>query len=152
MATRRFEARTFIPAPAAEAFDWIADYRNVPRVLDGVTRWEPLGRKTRGKGARFDVEMRTLGVPLTSELELVEWDRPRRLAWRSSGGLISQEGAWTITDARGGATVQLAIEYVPPAAALGNLLAGPVERAARNRLQSALDRMADFVAAERQTT
>ena len=96
--------------------------------------------------------MRTLGVPLTSELELVEWDRPRRLAWRSSGGLISQEGAWTITDARGGATVQLAIEYVPPAAALGNLLAGPVERAARNRLQSALDRMADFVAAERQTT
>jgi uncharacterized membrane protein len=87
--------------------------------------------------------MRTLGVPLTSELELVEWDRPHRLAWASRGGLIRQEGAWTIVKRGDGVDVTLAIEYEPPAAALGNLLAGPVESLARQRLQRALRRMAE---------
>ncbi len=147
--SRRFEARTFIAAPPEAAFDWIADYRNVPLVLEGVSRWQPLTRKTSGVGARFDVEMRTLGLPLTAELELTEWDRPRRIAWSSRGGLIHQDGAWTIEPEDGGAAVELSIEYVPPAAAIGNLLAGPVERLAHNRLQKALDRMSSYVTGAR---
>jgi uncharacterized membrane protein len=139
--SRRFEASTFIGAPPEAAFAWIADYRNVPRVLDGVSRWDPLSRKTRGVGARFHVEMHTLGVPLNSELELTEWRPPRRIAWTSRGGLIHQDGAWTLEPEAGGVRVHLMIEYVPPAAAVGNLLAGPVERLARGRLQKALDRM-----------
>ena len=132
-------------ATPEDTFDWIADYRNVPRVLDGVSRWEPLTRKISGVGARFDVEMHTLGIPLSSELELTEWERPRRIAWTSRGGLIHQDGAWTIAREAGGTGVELSIEYVPPAAALGNLLAGPVERLARGRLQKALDRMGEYV-------
>lgn len=127
------------------AFDWIADYHHVRSVLEGVTRWEPVTARTSGVGARFDVEMRTLGVPLTSELEIVEWTRPHRLAWSSRGGLIKQEGAWTIVKRLGGIEVSLAIEYVPPAAAIGNLLAGPVEGLARQRLQKALERMAEVL-------
>lgn len=100
-------------------------------------------------GARFDVEMHTLGVPLSSELELTAWDRPHRLAWASRGGLIHQEGAWTIEAEGAGTSVRLTIDYVPPAAALGNLLAGPVERLARGRLQKALDHMQDYLGAER---
>ena len=149
MGSRRFEARTFIAAEPEEAFDWIGDYRNVPRVLEGVSKWEPLTRKKAGIGARFDVEMRTLGVPLTSELELTEWERPHRIAWSSRGGLIHQEGSWTIEAEDGGSSVELAIEYVPPAAAVGNLLAGPVERLARGRLQKALDRMNDYLVEDR---
>lgn len=148
MGSRTFKARTFIAAAPEAAFDWIADYRNVPRVLEGVNRWEPLTRKRSGVGARFDVEMHTLGVPLSSELELTEWDRPHRIAWTSRGGLIRQDGAWTIEPEDGGASVELTIDYVPPAAALGNLLAGPVERLARGRLQKALDHMNDYVAGE----
>lgn len=125
------------------AFEWIADYRNVPEVLEGVTRWTPLTERTSGVGARFDVEMRTLGVPLQSELELVDWDPPRHLAWSSRGGLIKQEGGWTIVKRGKGVEVTLKIEYVPPAAAIGNLLAGPVEALARQRLQRALHRMAE---------
>lgn len=127
------------------AFAWIADYRNVPRVLDGVSRWEPVSGRTEGKGARFDVEMRTLGVPLSSELELVEWEPPRRIAWSSRGGLIRQEGGWTIVKRGDGVDVTLTIEYEPPAAAIGNLLAGPVEALARRRLQFALERMAGYL-------
>ena len=132
---------------AEAAFAWIADYRHVPLVLDGVTRWEPLGRKKSGVGARFDVEMRTLGVPLTSEMELVEWEAPRRIAWASRGGVIRQDGAWTIEDLGDGIEVTLMIEYEPPAAAVGNLLAGPVEALARRRLQKALERMGEHLEA-----
>lgn len=142
-------ARTFIGAAPEEAFDWIADYRNVPRVLEGVSRWEPVTRRRSGVGARFDVEMHTLGVPLSSELELTEWERPRRIAWTSRGGLIHQDGAWTIEPEDGGSSVELTIDYVPPAAALGNFLAGPVERLARGRLQKALDHMNDYFEEDR---
>jgi ribosome-associated toxin RatA of RatAB toxin-antitoxin module len=146
--SRKFEARTVVDVSPEDAFDWISDYRNVPRVLEGVSRWEPLTRKRAGVGARFDVEMHTLGVPLTSELELTEWERPHRIAWTSRGGLIHQDGAWTIEPDGARTSVELTIEYVPPAAALGNLLAGPVERLARGRLQKALDRLGDYFAEE----
>ena len=143
MATRRFEATQRIRVDAETVFDWIADYRNVPKVLEGVTRWEPLSRETAGPGARFAVEMRTLGVSLSNVLELVEWDRPRRLTWRSLSGLVKQNGAWSIVKRRGAVDVTLTIEYKPPIAAIGNLLAGPAEGLARQRLQKALERMAE---------
>ena len=143
MATRRFEASVAMDVSPEAVFDWIADYRNVPRVVDGISRWEPSGRQTTGRGARFDVEMKTLGVPLANELELVDWDRPRRIGWRSRSGLIKQEGGWTIVKRRDGVAVTLRIEYEPPAAAVGNLLAGPVEALARRRLQQALQRIAE---------
>lgn len=149
MSTRRFEARTAIPGCTAEAvFDWIADYRNVPKVLEGVSRWEPLTRRTTGVGARFSAEMRTLGVGLSSDMELVSWDRPHLIGWRSEGGLVEQEGRWEITQDRDDVDVVLVIEYVPPAAAVGNLLARPVEALAQRRLQAALDRLGDEVCGE----
>jgi len=40
------------------AFDFFADHRHVAQVLEGVSRWEPMGRQTQGVGARYSVEMR----------------------------------------------------------------------------------------------
>lgn len=146
MASRRFQARTTLAeCEAREVFEWIADYHNVPLVLEGVTRWEPKSRRTQGVGARFFAEMRTLGIPLTSEMELVDWQPPHRIGWHSRGGLIEQEGSWEIIQAGAEVDVVLTIEYVPPAAALGNLLAGPVEGMAQRRLQKALDRMHEHI-------
>ena len=143
---RRFEARTAIPDCTAEAvFDWIADYRNVPKVLEGVSRWQPLTRRTTGTGARFSAEMRTLGVGLSSDMVLVAWERPRLIGWRSEGGLVEQNGRWVIAQDDGDVEVVLVIEYTPPAAAVGNLLARPVEALAQRRLQAALDRLGEQV-------
>lgn len=126
--------------PPVRAFDFVADYHNVRRVLDGISRWEPLGR-ARGVGARFDVEMRTLGLPLRNVLVLDRWDEPRSLGWRSESGVIAQRGQWTFTPRRGGTEVELEIAYEPPGAALGNLLAGRADVLVRRRLQKALERM-----------
>ncbi len=139
---REFSAATVIRCKPSVAFDWIADYRHVPLVLEGVSRWEPLGR-AEGKGARYRVEMRTFGFPLAAELELDVWDRPRALGWRSVSGLIQQTGRWRFHPVAGGTEVALLIAYQPPAAAIGDFFAGRVEGLVRRRLQNALDRMRD---------
>jgi len=137
---RVFTARVTAAVPARRAFDFVADYRNVSRLLDGVTRWEPLGRD-HGVGARFDVEMRTFGIPLHNVLVIDRWDEPRELAWRSESGLIEQTGGWRFKPRRGGTEIELRIAYEPPGAALGNLIAGRADALVRRRLEMALERM-----------
>jgi ribosome-associated toxin RatA of RatAB toxin-antitoxin module len=138
---RRFRARTFIRRDPRAVFDFIADYRNVPRVLEGVSRWEPIGRKTRGVGARYRVEMRTLGIPLGAVLRLDGWRRPEQISWMSEDGLISQSGGWTFTPREDGVELELEMAYSPPAAALGDLVAGRVEGLVKRRLSKALERI-----------
>jgi uncharacterized membrane protein len=138
---RRFKAHTFIQRPPEDVFDFIADYRHVTDVLDGVTRWEPIGRKARGVGARYQVEMRTFGIPLSAVLRLDSWRRPERISWVSERGLIPQSGGWTFTPRDGGVELELEMAYSPPAAALTDVIAGPVEALVQRRLATALDRI-----------
>jgi Polyketide cyclase / dehydrase and lipid transport len=138
---RRFAARTFIRREPGVVFDFIADYRNVPRVLEGVSRWDPIGRKTRGVGVRYRVEMRTLGIPLGAVLRLDGWRRAERISWVSEDGLIPQSGGWTFTPRDGGVELELEMAYSPPAAGLGDLVAGRVEGLVKRRLSAALERI-----------
>ncbi len=141
MAHRRFTARTVIAREPADVFAWVADHRNVPTVLDGIDRWEPLGGATRGVGARFDVSMRALGVPLENVLVLDRWHEPSAIGWRSESGLIPQAGGWRFEGRPGGTEVTLTIGYDPPGGALGGLLAARVDGLVRGRLEHALERM-----------
>ena len=145
MAWREFRSSREITCKPAQAFDYIADYRNVHSVLEGVTRWQPLGRKTRGEGARFEVEMRTLGIPLGNVLVLDGWKPGRLISWQSESGLISQRGSWTFEPNPAGVRVTLRIAYEPPGAAIGNFLAGRVDSVVRGRLAAALAEMAEVL-------
>jgi ribosome-associated toxin RatA of RatAB toxin-antitoxin module len=139
---REFTASTRIAVAPEAAFDFVADYRNVPKVLEGITRWNPLEPdRAQRRGARYDVEMRTFGIPLANRLVLDAWERPRRIGWRSESGLIAQHGSWTFGRHSGGTTVTLRIGYEPPLAALGNLLAGRADAVVRRRLERALAAM-----------
>ena len=119
----------------------MADHRNVSRVLEGVDRWEPLGERVAGVGARFDVSMRALGLPLDNVLVLDRWDEPRAIGWRSESGLVPQAGGWRFEPRAGGTEVTLTIGYEPPGGALGGLVAGRVDGLVRGRLEQALARM-----------
>ena len=142
MAWREFKSSRGIACTPAQAFTYIADYRNVHSVLEGVTRWLPLGRKTTGVGARFEVEMRTLGIPLGNVLVLDAWKPNRLISWQSESGLLSQRGSWTFEPSPDGVRVTLRIAYEPPGAAIGNLLASRVDSVVRARLAAALAEMA----------
>lgn len=143
MALRSFTARILIDRPPADVFAWVADPRHVPKVLEGVDRWEPLGERASGVGARFDVNMRALGFPLENVLVLDRWDEPRAIGWRSESGLIPQSGGWRFEPRGTGTEVALTIGYEPPGGALGGLVAGRVDGLVRERLRRALERMKD---------
>lgn len=143
MPTIEFTASVVVGCPPERAFDYFADHHHVAQVVDGVSRWEPIGSKSRGVGARYDVEMVALGVPLKSVLRLNRWRRPREIGWVSESGLIKQEGGFTFTKVPDGVHVELRIAYLPPAAMLGALVARRLDWVVRRRLSRSLERIRD---------
>jgi uncharacterized membrane protein len=141
MARLRFAAAVTVRCPPERAFDYFADYRHVAAVLDGVTRWEPIGEQSEGVGARYNVEMQAAGFPLRNVLRLDRWTRPQEIGWISESGLIKQEGGFTFKRVKGGVHIELSIEYVPPAGFLGGAVARALDASVRRRLESALDKI-----------
>jgi hypothetical protein len=141
MATREFSADVAVKTTPERAFDYFADHRHVAAVVEGVTRWEPIGAKTEGIGARYEVEMVALGFPLKSVLRLNRWRRPHEIGWVSEKGVIKQEGGFTFTKVKGGVRIVLRIAYTPPGAMLGAAVARSVDGVVRDRLQKALERI-----------
>ena len=141
MAQREFSAQVTVKCSMEHAFDYFADHRHVAAVVDGVTKWEPIGAKRAGVGARYEVEMVALGFPLTSVLRLDRWRRPHEIGWVSEKGLIKQEGGFTFTKVKGGVHIVLRIAYTPPGAIVGAAVAGRVDGVVRSRLQKALERI-----------
>jgi hypothetical protein len=141
MAQREFSAAVTVSCSPERAFDYFADHRHVAAVLDGVTKWEPIGKRTEGVGARYEVEMVALGFPLKSVLRLNRWRRPAEIGWVSEKGVIKQEGGFTFTKVKGGVHVVLRIAYTPPGAILGAAVARSVDGVVRDRLQKALERI-----------
>lgn len=141
MALREFSAGVTVKVSPEKAFDYFADYRHVPLILDGVTKWEPVNAKTRGVGALYNVEMNAMGFPLSNVLRLNRWRRPTEIGWASQSGLIKQEGGFTFTRVDDGVRIELRIAYEPPAAALGMFVAERVDGVVRRRLEKALKRV-----------
>lgn len=143
MARLEFSAGVNVKAPPERIFDYFTDYRHVAQVLEGVSRWEPIGAKSRGKGARYSVEMSALGFPLKSTLRLNRWQRPEEIGWISESGLIKQEGGFTFAETAHGTRIELRIAYEPPASFLGAAVAHRLEGMVRRRLEDALERIRD---------
>ncbi len=141
MAQLEFSAAVTIKCSPERAFDYFADHRHVAEVLDGISRWEPIGARSQGVGARYEVEMVALGFPLKSVLRLNRWRRPHEIGWVSESGLMKQEGGFTFTTVKAGVHIVLRIGYTPPASILGAAIARRLDWIIRNRLQAALERI-----------
>jgi uncharacterized membrane protein len=146
----RFEFKSEVKVRSSQelAFDYFADYRHVAEVLEGVSRWEPVGAKTRGVGARYNVELVAFGLPLRSVLRLNRWRPAEEIGWESESGLIKQDGGFTFQKVPGGVRIELRIAYEPPASFVGAALARPLDRMVRERLRRALERIKDRIEAE----
>ena len=139
MARLEFASSIDVKTTPERAFDYFADYRHVPQVLEGVSRWQPIGSRSRGLGARFDVEMVTLGVPLKNVLRLNRWRRPEVIGWESESGLIKQEGEFRLRAIPDGVRIELRIAYEPPGSVLGAAVARRMDSMVRGRLDRALE-------------
>jgi hypothetical protein len=148
MGKREFSAEVTMKCSPERAFDYFADHRHVAAVLDGVSKWEPIGSKAQGVGARYEVAMVALGFPLKSVLRLDRWRRPHEIGWVSESGLIKQEGGFTFTQVKGGVHIALRIAYTPPAAMLGSAVAGRMDWLVKRRMQTALERIREVLESE----
>ena len=147
MGKLEFGAAVTVKTTPERAFDYFADYHHVAEVLEGVTRWEPIGDRTRGVGARYRVEMSALGLPLRNVLRLDRWRPPQEMGWVSESGLIKQEGRFRFQPVKDGVHIDLRIAYEPPASVFGTAIARRLDPMIRGRLQRALERIRDVLEA-----
>jgi hypothetical protein len=147
MSRLEFSAGVTEQSTPERAFDYFADYRHVAEVLEGVSRWEPIGARTKGVGARYHVEMTALGIPLRNVLRLSRWQRPNEIAWVSESGLIKQEGGFEFSEVPGGVRIRLHIAYEPPASVIGAAIARRMDGMVRRRLERALERIRETLEA-----
>lgn len=143
MARLEFSAEVTVETTAERAFDYFADYHHVADVLEGINRWEPIGERAQGLGARYRVEMVALGFPLKNVLRLNRWRRPEEIGWVSESGLIKQEGGFKFNPLGRGVKIELRIAYEPPASVIGAAVARRLDPLVRVRLQRALERIRD---------
>ena len=148
MARFEFKSEVTVKSSPERAFDYFTDHRHVAAVLEGVSKWEPVGTKTRGVGARYNVELVAFGLPLRSVLRLNRWKRPEEIGWVSESGLVKQDGGFTFEKTPSGVRIELRIAYEPPASFVGAALARPLDRVVRERLKRALERIRDRLEAD----
>jgi uncharacterized membrane protein len=91
----RLDQSVRISAPPQTVWDYLADPENYLRFMSGLTRWEVVGEKANGLGARYRILLRVGAAEVGGLIEMIEWDEPYDIAWHSVTG-IDQRGRWRI--------------------------------------------------------
>jgi len=120
----RVERAATIAVSPEVAFDFVADPDNALRWMHNFSRFEPEDQSRRGVGARVTATGLVMGMPITTTLEIVELDRPRRLVSRTTGRLKSLS-AWEFAPVASGTLVGFVGDYDLPTG-LMRLIGGPL--------------------------
>ena len=107
----RAQASIQVSAPADAVWAFITDPSRYLHFMSGVTRWEVVGDKPTGLGARYKMLMRVGSAEIGGLCEVVEYDEPSDMAWNSVTG-IDQRGRWRLRERDLGRTdVELRLSY-----------------------------------------
>lgn len=114
-------------APVSLMFDYMDDYRTVPRWMFGLSRMEPVGEQTSGVGAVFDGAMKLGPKTLHSTVEVTRWERDKVIGMKSVKGFVNWS-TWQfdpVDDERTRLTVDFTYEL--PGGPAGRLLGKIIE-------------------------
>jgi uncharacterized membrane protein len=138
----RVSAAIQVAAPAASVWAFIDDPTRYLHFMSGVTRWEVVGDRPSGRGARYRMLMRVGSAELGGEIEVVEHDPPTDLAWTSVLG-VDQRGRWRLRERGLGRTdVELRLSYgVAGAGPLGWLAERVAAPTVRGHLRRSLEQL-----------
>jgi len=106
----RVEAKLEISAPPALVWEYVSDPSRYLHFMSGITRWEVVGSKRVGLGARYRMLLRVGSAEVGGLIEVVEYTEARDLAWTSVTG-IDQRGRWRIRERGGASRVELRLQY-----------------------------------------
>jgi ribosome-associated toxin RatA of RatAB toxin-antitoxin module len=83
-------ASEVVVASAEEAFEFIADYRNIPRLQPHFVTAKLVGDVDRQVGAQVDLDGRFHGIPMRARNRIIGYDPPTRLVSVSEGTVLSR--------------------------------------------------------------
>ena len=107
----RVESKLEISAPPALVWEYVSDPSRYLHFMSGITRWEVVGTKRVGLGARYRMLLRVGSAEVGGTVEVIEFDEARDMAWTSVTGL-DQRGRWRLRERPGGRTwVELRLSY-----------------------------------------
>lgn len=121
-----------VACPADIAFDFLADLRNETQWNPSAIRVEKMADAGIGLGNRFRGLYKAVGWV---ETQIVEYERPYRLSYRSEGRRLQAEGTFVLRS-NGNGTVITLTEVVRPRG--GAWLTAGHGRGAGRRLKAAL--------------
>jgi uncharacterized membrane protein len=107
----RIVERIEIGAPPELVWQIVSDPGRYLDFMSGVTRWEVVGGRRQGRGARYRMLLRVGSAEVGGLIEVVEWAPRAEMAWVSITG-INQRGRWRLRERRPGrTTVELRLAY-----------------------------------------
>jgi uncharacterized membrane protein len=107
----RISVSVDVAAPPEAVWDVVTDPARYLHVMEGLTRWEVVGDRDRGPGARYRMLMRVGSAEIGGLVEIVEWSAPAEMAWHSVTG-VDQRGRWRLRGRGDGRThVELRLAY-----------------------------------------
>jgi hypothetical protein len=121
MAMRRIEANIDIDAPVSDVFTFASDWRRWEDWWEGVRKFRPTTKVTRGNGTRYAYKARLAGVPVSVETEIHEFRE--NLGWKGISTKGPPHRTQWVFEARGEKTrFTYILEYDLPWPLLGPIL------------------------------
>jgi uncharacterized membrane protein len=128
---------TTIGAPIETVFDYVDDYKNTTKYMRDLSKWKPVGSKSHGKGAVFEVGMKAGPKVLESTIEMDNWVKNKTIAWEATGGFW-QKGSWVFKTVGKKTQATYDMEYEFGGGIAGKLLAKAVEPIVRMNLEKSV--------------
>jgi uncharacterized membrane protein len=97
----RVGAAIEVTATAEDIWAFVDDPSRYLHFMSGITRWEVVGDRPSGLGARYRMLMHVGSAEVGGLVEVVEHDPCRDMAWVSVVG-IDQRGRWRLRERRRG--------------------------------------------------
>ena len=129
-----------INAPVSTVFAYVDDYRNTTKYMKDMTRWEPAGDTTHGKGSRFALSMKVGPLTIDGEVEVDAWEENRVIGWKTKKG-FRQDGSWQFTEKGGGTEAAFTVDYDLPGGMAGKMMAKVIEPALKATLQGSVKQL-----------
>jgi uncharacterized membrane protein len=129
-----------IDAPVETVFAYVDDHRNTTKYMKDLTRWQPVGDLTHGKGAQFAVAMKAGPKVLDSDVLITQWTENKVIAWKSERG-FKQTGKWAFRAKAGATEATFDMEYEFGGGIAGKVLAKVAEPVVKMNIESSVDEL-----------
>jgi uncharacterized membrane protein len=129
-----------IAAPVETVFAFVDDHRNTTTYMKDLTKWAPVGSKTHGKGARFEVAMKAGPMTLSSVVDITTWTENRAIGWKSTEG-FKQTGTWSFKSSGKGTEATFDMDFELPGGIAGRMLSRVAEPVVRSNIEESVRKL-----------